>query len=128
MSRSRFVLISILFSLVLIQPAFSAKKDDPTAPQRLKAKKLAGQGNWKEAYEVYAKLARDPKDNPRLVGSDLTQALQCLRNINRINEIDAFREEIIKIHSKNWRLLQTAANTYLGHGYYNHSGFMVAGE
>jgi len=39
--------------------------------------------------------------------------------------VDDFREAVIKVHAKNWRLLSTAAQTYVDG---NHFGFMVAGK
>jgi len=39
--------------------------------------------------------------------------------------VDDFRESVIKVHAKNWRLLQAAAHTYVQG---DHIGFMVAGQ
>ncbi len=33
---------------------------------------------------------------------------QCLRNLNRLSELDIFREAVIDKHFDNWRLLQAA--------------------
>jgi uncharacterized protein YfaS (alpha-2-macroglobulin family) len=96
-----------------------------TPPDRAKVQKLLNDGNWKEAYEQFSRLALDGNDDPKLVGQDLTQAIQCLQNLGRPDEIDKFREDVIKTHAKNWRLLQSAALTFL-HG--EHYGFQVAGE
>ena len=63
------------------------------------------QGNYKDAYEGFRKLALDPQDDPRQVGNDLNMAVQCLQHLNRIDEIDAFCEEVIEVHKDNWRLL-----------------------
>jgi hypothetical protein len=53
------------------------------------------------------------------------QAWQCLRNLNRLSDLDAFREAVIDKHFDNWRLLQATAGSYSQN---NHWGFMVAGE
>ena len=48
-----------------------------------------------------------------------------LASLGRIDEIDEFRESVIKLHSQNWRLLQAAGENYLN---VEHSGFIVAGK
>src|SRR5210317_2203870 len=82
-------------------------------------------GNWKVAYQSYRKLCLEPANDPKMVGNDLLQAWQCLRNLNRLNELDGFREDVIAKHRDNWRLLQAAARSYHQN---NHWGYMVAGE
>ncbi len=95
------------------------------APDRNKAAKLMRQGNYKEAFEEYSPLVLSAKTDPKKVGQDLIQAIQCLRSINRVNEVDAFREKAIGIHPSNWRLLQAAAQTLMNG---DHQGYMIAGE
>ncbi|MBN1919024.1 MAG: alpha-2-macroglobulin, partial [Verrucomicrobia bacterium] len=95
------------------------------AAQREKARTLSNDGNYKEAYEIFSALALDRRDDPMLVGDDLTWALNCLNSLNRVNEMDAFREKVIEIHSKNWRLLVAAARSAMN---YDHNGFMIAGK
>ncbi len=92
---------------------------------RAQCDRLSQQGNHKEAYEGYRVLALDPKDEPALVGRDLTLAITCLQTLGRVDEIDAFREAVIAVHRDNWRLLQAAAESYLGGPL--HYGFVVAG-
>lgn len=87
--------------------------------------KLDQQGNFKDAYEGYRALALDPKDDPKLVGRDMRQAISCLLRLGRVDEVDAFREAIIQVHKDNWRLIQVAAESYLNDSL--HFGFIVAG-
>ena len=82
-------------------------------------------GNYRDAFEIYRKLALDPNDDIRVVRDDMNMATQCLQQLARDNEIDALREKIIEVHSKNWRLLQAAAKSY---AYGRHDGFIVAGK
>ncbi|MFH1265943.1 MAG: MG2 domain-containing protein, partial [Planctomycetota bacterium] len=82
-------------------------------------------GNFKDAYEGFRQLALDPADGVLKVGEDLEMATQCLQRLNRVDEIDAFREAVIAIHGENWRLLLAAARNYMN---LDHQGFMVAGE
>jgi uncharacterized protein YfaS (alpha-2-macroglobulin family) len=92
---------------------------------RNQALKAFNDGNWKDAYLLYQKLCLEVTNDPKLVGSDLLQAWYSLRNLNRLNELDALREEVIKRHFDNWRLLRAAADSYSQN---NHWGYMVAGE
>src|SRR6516162_275997 len=82
-------------------------------------------GNYKDAYEGLRKLALDPQDDRSKVGEDLTTAVTCLQYLGRSDEIDAFREAVIKVHEKNWRLLDTAAQNYANSEHY---GYIVAGK
>ncbi|UCD80120.1 MAG: hypothetical protein JSW26_01415, partial [Desulfobacterales bacterium] len=92
---------------------------------RKEALKAFKDGNWKDAYLLYQQLCLEAANDPKMVGSDLMQAWYCLRNLNRLNELDAFREDVIERHFDNWRLLQAAAQSY---SHNNHWGYMVAGE
>ena len=71
------------------------------------------------------KLALDPDDDPLQVGNDLDTAITCLQRLGRSDEIDDFREGVIDVHKQNWRLLETAAQTYVNGEHY---GFIVAGK
>ncbi len=81
--------------------------------QRKKLHKTYQDGNYKDAYEGFRKLALDPENNPKKVGSDLDMATNCLRNLNRVNETDEFREQVIEVHKDNWRLLLAAAKNIM---------------
>ena len=67
----------------------------------------------------------DPNDDPLLVGNDLNMGTSCLQALNRVDEIDEFREKVVDLHKNNWRLLQAAAQNYLNDP---HHGFIVAGK
>ncbi len=92
---------------------------------RQKAQKAYQNRNYKDAYDAWRKLALDEKTDPQQVGRDLQMATQCLQRLNRVNEIDAFREAVIEVHKDNWRLLWAAAKNYME---VQHQGFMIAGE
>jgi uncharacterized protein YfaS (alpha-2-macroglobulin family) len=82
-------------------------------------------GNFKDAYDGLRKLALDPGDDPLQVGKDLGNGVSCLQNLGRSDEIDEFREAVIGVHKKNWRLLESAAQNYV---VTEHYGFIVAGK
>lgn len=93
--------------------------------QRRKALQSQQDGNFKDAFILFQKLTLDPKDDRTLVAEDLTHAIQCLRQLNRVDEIDDYREKVIGLHRDNWRLLKSAADSYLhGESY----GFIIAGK
>ena len=66
---------------------------------RKQARQAFNDGNWQDAYLVYQQLCLEVVNDPKLIGHDLVQAWQCLRNLNRLSELDAFREEVIDKHS-----------------------------
>jgi len=103
----------------------AAEAGTDQAKLRAEARKLQGDGNYNDAYLVFRKLALDPNDDPRLVGEDLQMATRCLQRLNRLNEVDEFREAVIEVHKNNWRLLWAAARNYME---LPHQGFMIAGE
>lgn len=94
-------------------------------PDRAALQKTFNSGNYKDAYEGFRRLALDPKSTGGNPGSDLKMAIAALRSLGRTSEVDPLRDEVVKVHAKNWRLLWTAAETYLeGENY----GFIVAGK
>ncbi len=97
----------------------TAKPDAATAERKFK------EGNYKEAYDGFRALALDPQTAGDRPGHYLTMAVSSLQSLGRVDEIDEFREAVIKTHAKNWRLLWTAAESYLN---VDHSGFIVAGK
>ncbi len=113
----------VLLGSLLVVPASGEKQDIESL--RAKAAKLDKEGNRKEAWKVYSKIALDPTDDPMKVGGDMNAAIRCLHNLNRINQIDEFREKVIAVHKGNWRLLWTAAQSYMNMPHY---GTIIAGE
>jgi alpha-2-macroglobulin len=124
MKRIKLIAALLVVGSVSLAVVHAVKQEDE-ATARKRAQKLQKDGNIKEAYEAFSRLALDEDSDVRQVGGDLSQAVQCLRRLNRTNETDAFREKVIKVHGKNWRLLRTAADTYLNDQHY---GYIVAGE
>ncbi len=118
--------LGVAGSLVLLGGAAVGFLDAKPPASREKLEELFRQGNYKDAYDGYRALALDPKDDPGRVGQDLRNAIQCLVQLGRLDEIDDFREAVIQIHKGNWRLIQSAAESYMNDG--NHQGFIVAGK
>lgn len=100
-------------------------REAPAGDDRSKAERLMNEGNYNDAYKLFRQLCLDPKTDPKLVGPDLSRGIVCLRSLGRVNEVDELLESTIKIHQGNWRLLQQAANEYLG---IDHYGFLIGGK
>ncbi len=116
--------VSLIVTLLLLTASVWAQD---TAHQQIRknALKAYTNGNWKDAFELYHRLSLEIKNDPKRVGQDFIQAWQCLRQLNRLNELDAFREKVIVRHAANWRLLLDSARSYSQN---THWGYMVAGE
>jgi len=104
---------------------FAAAQPKPADKERETNQKALNDGNYKDAYEGFRKLALSPDADPNKVSGDFSNAIACLRNLGRVEEVDDFREKVIEIHGKNWRLLHTAANSYV---HEEHYGYIVAGK
>lgn len=95
------------------------------ADRREKANQLFNEGNYQEAYDVARNLTLDAKNSGQALADDFARALQCLEQLQHQNEVDAFREEAVKLHAGDWRLLARAAESLINSEHY---GFIVAGE
>jgi hypothetical protein len=104
--------------------AEQAKRGDAKADWTIADKKYQ-EGNYKEAYEGFRKLALDAKAAPHRATHHLTMGVASLMSLGRADEIDEFREAVIRVQRKNWRLLAAAAESYMN---VDHSGFIVAGK
>ena len=97
-------------SFALPQPA------DP--PSRAALQKQLEAGNFKDAYEGFRRLATDPINAAptirRQVGEDLASACRALQELGRLDELDDFRESVVRVHAKNWRVLRSAATHLSG--------------
>ncbi len=114
-------------ALTLCTAAFWLSAADRAAPPRETLMKAFHAGNFKEAYEGLRKLALDPGNDPAKVGQDMTTAITCLQRLGRSGEIDDFREAVVSAHKGNWRLLETAAESYVS-TQMEHFGFIIAGK
>ena len=123
----KFRIIATLLTLVVATALVAAviESQQSHADRRSEAAKTLKQGNYKEAYQIYRQLVLDKHVEPDKVGGDLQQAVNCLVRLNRSSEIDAFREQAIVVHAKNWRLLHAAALSFQSNV---HHGYLIAGK
>lgn len=120
---SSAVVFSLPLSLFLADPRGTPQQTQDQS--RTSAQRLVQNGNWKDGYEAYAKLVLDPSCNRLQAANDLQQAIQCLRNLSRNDEVDEFREKAVELHGSNWRLLAQAAHSLIQGDSY---GYIVAGK
>jgi hypothetical protein len=124
MNDRRVVVIGLVNGLVLVVGiAIAQVASRPVNRNDLNT--LFTQGNYKDAYEGYKKLALAANADRVLVGSDLKRAVECLVHLGRVDEADAMREASVAAHPGNWRLLQAAAESYFDS---DHTGYLVAGK
>ena len=124
MNPARWLCLSIVAGMMFAGVASAAPADDNQKQRNLLIKTM-NDGNFNDAYEGFRKLALDPNENPHMAGDDLQHATSCLQRLNRLGEVDAFREAVIEVHKDNWQLLRVAAENYMN---LPHHGFIVAGE
>ena len=117
------IICIVSITLFGVVPCYAEEMNHQTL--RKQARQAYSDGNWKDAYDLYRKLCLEVDNDPRSVGADLIQAWQSLQQLNRLSELDAFREQVIRRHRNNWRLLQAAAQSYIQN---SHWGYMIAGE
>lgn len=91
---------------------------------RNKAQRAQKAGNYQEAYDLYAQYLQRADVDPKALAEDIPSALQCLLTLNRENETDALREQLVASHPASWRVLRAVALSYRDA---NHGGFLVAG-
>ena len=118
--------LTVLLALSL--PWVLSAQDRPpaaTPADPAKAEKQLKAGNYKDAYDLFSRLALNAAAEPNKVGEYLAKGVTCLRSLNRADEIDEFREKVIAVHAGNWRLLWAAAQGYAADEHY---GYIVAGK
>jgi len=117
-------ILAVFFLLILTATPSPGAGSDHTAVRK-QAQKAFRDGNWQDAGRLYSELCLKMANDPQKVASDLLQAWQCLRNLDRICELDELREKTIAKHANNWRLLAAAADSYSRN---THQGYLVAGQ
>ncbi|HEY2761938.1 MAG TPA: hypothetical protein VGI75_14375, partial [Pirellulales bacterium] len=126
-SRFRFISIILLAFCSAIALGIAIAQDSPKPPDRSLLQKQMQDGNYNDAYTGFRRLALDAQDDTLQVGSDLNAAIGCLNQLGRADEIDDFRDDAIKAHRQNWRLLMAAAESFVAPEA-QHFGFIIAGK
>ena len=85
------------------------------------AMKLRNDGNVREAYEAYAKLALNPQNTGANAVMDFNQAVNCLQQLNRIGEFDDFLKKVLDVRKDDWRFVS-------GYHYPMNQGYIIDGK
>lgn len=113
----------LLFLLPLAAPLAYLAEDKTPDPKALQ--KLYRDGNYKDAFDGFRIRLLDGSASGHAAATELKLATDCLSQLGRLDELDAFREQVIARHQQDWRLLWGAGRNYQ---LYAHYGFRVAGE
>ena len=90
-----------------------------------KAARLYKEGNFQEALEQAQQFLRSDNQSSKQIVDVYKLALHSYQQLNRVEEIDAFREEVAEKHNKKPLVLAAVAVSWLdGH----HHGYQIAGE
>ncbi len=124
MLRLSFLTLSLsgAMAMVVFQPNASAENSSPQLTPLLK---LQADGNHKEAYEGLQAFVLGKDAGPADLARAFGAAIECLQQLNRVDEIDEFREKAVAAHPGAWQLLAAVAESYLNVPHY---GYMIGGK
>ncbi|MEM8864108.1 MAG: MG2 domain-containing protein [Planctomycetota bacterium] len=124
----RFALLGCLAAAILTSVGACSVAEaeiEPPAPAKTATERAFREGNWADAYDGY-RVALTPSElTGQAAAIALSRSVSCLRNLNRIDEFDAFIESVVDAHPDDWRLLAQAAESYTS---IDHSGRLVDGQ
>ena len=115
-------LAAVSLLLAMVVPA--ASEEDPITDSKRLAK-LLSDGNYKDAYAGYSTRLLSGLSTGNEIARDLNWASDCLQNLGREEELDAFREDLLLKRPDDWRVLWAAGRNYHER---NHYGFLISGE
>src|SRR3954451_95233 len=120
MLRLTFFTLAVAVSAAVVTSKPGAENAVPPLEQLLK---LQADGNHKDAYDGLRRFVLEKKDatSAELVKA-FNAAMTCLPQLNRTDEIDAFREKAVAAHKNDWRLLMAIAKSYTT---FDHFGFLI---
>ncbi|HEX3600758.1 MAG TPA: MG2 domain-containing protein [Lacipirellulaceae bacterium] len=124
MLRLSLLILTVLggLTMVMFQPGIGAE----SGPSQLeKLLKLHADGNHKESYDGLRTLILGKDVRPAELPRAFDAAIDCLEQLNRVDEIDEFREKAVAAHKEDWQLLAAVAKSYVNVPHY---GFMIGGE
>lgn len=94
------------------QTVVADSSDSIAAEERNKARKLYEEGNYKEAYESYVKIATNPRAGGQPLVSDLSFLQQCIQRMRYYSQWEDLIEKVIVAQGNDWRVLQAVAGQY----------------
>ncbi|MEM6799308.1 MAG: MG2 domain-containing protein, partial [Planctomycetota bacterium] len=110
------VAIAAAFLTITAEPASAAEADGPANAYR--------EGEWATAYEGFRMNLLAGRPSSGGVAADVARAVDCLRRLNRIAELDALLESLVDARPRDWRVLAAVSVQYRAA---NHNGRIVDG-
>ncbi len=95
------------------------------AQMQARADQLFADGNFKDAYELFHKLALQADTPPAVAAHAVGQGTSSLAQLGRIDELDPFVEAAVAAHPNAWEVLHRAASAYLATEHY---GTIISGK
>ncbi|MCH8841181.1 MAG: alpha-2-macroglobulin, partial [Planctomycetes bacterium] len=89
------------------------------------AKQLYADGNYQEALGAFQQLLTDNSTDSAQLVKSFNSSLTCFRRLNRVAEIDDFREAEVERHARDWPFVAEVAKSYMQ---LQHYGYRIAGE
>ena len=124
MNKSTILCLGGLLTLSLLMAnSVLVAADEASSSQE--ATKLFQDGNYQEAFERAQQNLRSEKLSSKRLVETYNLAHSCFQRLRRVEELDAFREEISAQHRKNPLLLAAVAQSWLNGPHY---GYQIAGE
>ena len=102
-------LVTLALVLAVVRPVAGLTVVQNAERIRARATRLHGQGNFAEALPLFRKLSEDEKNSDKAAAQDLRNAVRCLQQLSRLNEVDELLQNCIDAHSADWRVLVAAA-------------------
>ena len=117
------MLCRTVFAVMLV---FAFVQNVSTADENPHKKALAlfKDRNYKDALGIFQRLATENQNIEDAV-EDCNRSVDCLNNLARTNEFDAFAEKVAKDRANSWKMLKTVAESFMN---IQHNGFIVAGK
>ncbi|HTN01807.1 MAG TPA: hypothetical protein VL132_08020, partial [Planctomycetaceae bacterium] len=106
------------FCLLAAEPATDAQ-------MQARADQLFADGNFKDAYELFHKLALQADTPPAIAAHAVGQGTSSLAQLGRLDEFDPFVEAAVAAHPNAWEVLHKAARAYLETEHY---GTIITGK
>ncbi len=113
--------LSTVLCVSLCTVMSTAAQPDPRLEE---AHKRREDGHHAEAVALYTKIALNAETPAATRGVALSEAVNTLPRLNRVNEIDALLEAAIAVHDHDWHLLAAAAENYRD---IEKQGYVIAG-
>ncbi len=115
--RFHWLLLLVFFAFLGV---YLSAEEKSISDERKLAQTYQKQGNYRDAWKLYQKLATRQSNNGQGVAIDFNAGIQCLQRLNRVGEIDAFRESVLKVHANKPRVLWKVAESFIRGPHYGY--------